>query len=99
MISRDTLFFETSTQPFRNSNWDIFGILFPSRCGLVFTPRFVRNLLSGRNLQCADFTGIIPVFDLFLITGEWYLEVVFESGIYVILILRAVSHSDYAPGS
>ena len=41
----------------------------------------------------------LPVFALFLITGEWYWEVVFESGIDVILILRALSHSDYAPGS
>ena len=32
--------------------------------------------------QCLGFTGIIPVFDLFLITGEWYWEVVFESGIW-----------------
>ena len=40
-----------------------------------------------------------PVFGLFLITGEWYWEVVLESGMDVILIVRALSHSDYAPGS
>ena len=39
---------------------------------------------------------MIPVFDVFLITGEWYWEVVFESGIGVILILRALSRSDFA---
>ena len=38
-------------------------------------------LVCGR-LQCGTFPGIIPVFDLFLITGEWYWEVVFESGIW-----------------
>ena len=35
--------------------------------------------------------------DLFLITGEWYWEIVFESGIAVILILGALSHSDFGP--
>ena len=37
--------------------------------------------LAGQE-QCDDFPGIILVCDLFLITGEWYWEVVFESGIW-----------------
>ena len=39
--------------------------------------------------QCGTFTGIIPVFEQNLILFEWYWEVVVESGMVLILILRA----------
>ena len=49
------------------------------------------------HVQCSLFTGMIPVFHYFLITGKWYWEVVCESGMEHILILRIHSHFDSAP--
>ena len=51
------------------------------------TAKKERILYRGRAVpprrgQCLRFPGMKPVFGLFLITGEWYWEVVFESGIW-----------------
>ena len=36
--------------------------------------------------QCSSFPGIIPVLTLFLITFQWYWEVVWQSGMATFLI-------------
>jgi hypothetical protein len=58
-------------------------------------PAFIKLVVIAA--QCSLFTGMIPVFAFFLITGKWYWEVVCESGMEHILILRIHSHFDSAP--